>query len=579
MPTFPARLVRHIHSFGRKSGNWFGGTEAHQRARAVEGLRALSQSLGQFDFIIAGAGSAGCVLANRLSASGKYRVLLLEAGGRDINPWIHVPVGYFKTMHNPKTDWCFKTEPDPGLNGRSIDWPRGKTLGGSSSINGLLYIRGQREDYDQWRQMGNAGWSYDDVLPYFKRAEKQERGPDAYHGDDGPLSVSDAVFHRDVCGALIDAAEEIGIPRNDDFNGATQEGAGYFQLTTRRGRRCSTATGYLNPVRNRPNLEVVTHAHVERLLFEGEQAREVTGIAFSTKRQPRQATLSPGGEVILSAGTIGSPHLLQLSGIGPGDVLGAAGIPVRHALEGVGGNLQDHLQIRMVYEVNVPTLNNEVNNIFRRMLIGAQYVFAGKGAMAMGASQVCIFARTRAELNAPDIQFHFQPLSADKPGLKMHPFPGVTISGCQLRPESRGNIALGSPNPHDYPAIRPNYLSTPLDQQTVVASMRLSRRLTQTRALSAYIVEEKMPGPETATDEELLDMARNISQTIYHPTSTCKMGSDKMAVVDQRLKVRGVGRLRVVDASIMPVITSGNTNAPTIMIAEKASDMILEDAG
>lgn len=545
----------------------------------MEGKRVLTQSLGQFDFIIAGAGSAGCVLANRLSASGEHRVLLLEAGGRDINPWIHVPVGYFKTMHNPNTDWCYKTAPDPGLNGRSIDWPRGKTLGGSSSINGLLYIRGQREDYDQWRQMGNAGWSYDDVLPYFKRSESQERGPDKYHGDAGPLSVSDMRVHRDVCSALIDGAEEIGIPRNDDFNGATQEGAGYFQLTTRRGWRCSTATGYLKPARSRANLKIVTHAHVERLLFDGESGREVTGIAFSTRRQPRQATLSPGGEVILSAGSIGSPHLLQLSGIGPGDVLGAAGIPVRHELEGVGGNLQDHLQIRMIYEVNVSTLNNEINNFFRRMLIGMQYVFAGKGAMAMGASQVCIFARTRPELGAPDIQFHFQPLSADKPGIKMHPFSGVTISGCQLRPESRGKIVTETPDPHDYPAIHPNYLSTPLDQQTVVASMRLSRRLTQTKALSSFIVQEKVPGPGATTDEELLEMARNISQTIYHPTSTCKMGSDKTAVVDQRLKVRGITRLRVVDASIMPTITSGNTNAPTIMIAEKASDMILEDAG
>ena len=539
----------------------------------------MTQSLGQFDFIIAGAGSAGCVLANRLSASGEYRVLLLEAGGRDINPWIHVPVGYFKTMHNPKTDWCYSTEPDPGLNGRRIDWPRGKTLGGSSSINGLLYIRGQREDYDQWRQMGNTGWSYDDVLPYFKRSEKQERGPDAYHGGEGPLSVSDMRVHREVCKALIEGAEEIGIPRNDDFNAATQEGAGYFQLTTRNGRRCSTAVGYLKPIRNRPNLTVVTHAHVEHLLFEDNIGREVKGIAFSTRRRQRNATLRPGGEVILSAGAIGSPQLLQLSGIGPGDVVSAAGVPVRHALQGVGGNLQDHLQIRMVYEVNVPTLNNEINNLLRRMLIGAQYIFTGKGAMAMGASQVCIFARTRAELEVPDIQFHFQPLSADKPGIKMHSFSGVTISGCQLRPESRGKIVIGSPDPHDYPAIHPNYLSTPLDQQTVVASMRLARKLTQTNALSKFIVQEKVPGAKVTTDEDLLEMARNISQTIYHPTSTCKMGSDKMAVVDHRLKVHGIARLRVVDASIMPTITSGNTNAPTIMIAEKASDMILEDAG
>ncbi len=538
----------------------------------------MTQSVGQYDFIIAGAGSAGCVLANRLSANGRHRVLLLEAGGRDISPWIHVPVGYFKTLHNPKTDWCYKTEPDPGLNGRSIDWPRGKTLGGSSSINGLLYIRGQREDYDQWRQMGNAGWSYDDVLPYFRRSESQERGADDYHGGDGPLQVTNMRVQRQVCQALIDGAEEIGIPRNDDFNGATQEGAGYFQLTARKGRRCSTAVGYLNPVRNRSNLKIITHAHVEKLLFEDEAGREAKGIAFSVKGRPHHATLNPGGEVLLSAGAIGSPQLLQLSGIGPGDILGTAGIPVRHALDGVGGNLQDHLQIRMIYRVNVPTLNDEINNFFRRMIIGARYVLTRTGAMAMGASQVCIFARTRPELEVPDIQFHFQPLSADKPGVKMHPFSGITISVCQLRPESRGRIEIRSPDPHDYPAIHPNYLATGLDQQTAVAGMRVTRALTRTKALSQFIVEEKVPGPSASTDEELLDMARNISQTIYHPTSTCKMGQDKMAVVDERLKVRGIDRVRVIDASIMPTIVSGNTNAPTIMIAEKASDMILEDA-
>lgn len=534
--------------------------------------------MGQYDFIIAGAGSAGCVLANRLSSNGRYRVLLLEAGGRDVSPWIHVPVGYFKTLHNPKTDWCYKTEPDPGLNGRSIDWPRGKTLGGSSSINGLLYIRGQREDYDQWRQMGNTGWSYDDVLPYFRRSENQERGANDYHGRDGPLHVTNMRVHREVCQALIDGAEEIGIPRNDDFNGATQEGAGYFQLTANKGRRCSTSVGYLKPARSRSNLKIVTHAHVERLLFENESGRETKGISFSIKGRPHHAMLNPGGEVLLSAGAIGSPHLLQLSGIGPGDVLAPAGIPVRHALEGVGRNLQDHLQIRMIYEVNVPTLNDEINNFIRRMMIGARYVLTRTGAMAMGASQVCIFARSRPELEVPDIQFHFQPLSADKPGIEMHPFSGITMSVCQLRPESRGRIEIRSPDPHVYPAIHPNYLATSLDQQTAVAGMRMSRALTQTKALSRYIVEERVPGSKTSTDAEMLDMARNISQTIYHPTSTCKMGGDNMAVVDQRLRVQGIDRVRVVDASIMPTIVSGNTNAPTIMIAEKASDMILEDA-
>ena len=529
-----------------------------------------------YDFVIAGAGSAGCVLANRLSEDPSKRVLLLEAGGRDWNPWIHVPVGYFKTLHNPATDWCYKTDPDPGLNGRSIDWPRGKTLGGSSSINGLLYIRGQHEDYDHWRQLGNVGWSSEDVLPYFKRAEDQERGDGEYHGTGGPLSVSDMRVHREVCNAFIAGAEELGVPRNDDFNGAKQEGAGYFQLTSRHGRRCSTAVGYLNPVRSRPNLEIVTHAHVERLLFEADAERSVSGIGFRVKGAPREAHLKPGGEVVLSAGAIGSPQILQLSGIGPGGLLQSLGIPVRHDLPGVGENLQDHLQIRMIYEVNVPTLNDEINNFLRRMLIGLQYILFRRGAMAMGASQVCIFARTRPEMATPDIQFHFQPLSADKPGIEMHPFSGITSSICQLRPESRGTIAIKSPDPDVYPSIKPNYLSTSLDEDTAVAAIRMSRAIAATKAMSPFIVAERVPGPEVQSDEQVLDAARRISQTIYHPTSTCKMGADPGAVVDDRLRVHGVKGLRVADASIMPTIVSGNTNAPTIMIGEKASDMILE---
>lgn len=538
----------------------------------------MTQSVGVFDYIVAGAGSAGCVLANRLSDGGKYRVLLLEAGGRDLNPWIHVPVGYFKTLHNPKTDWCYKTQPDPGLNGRSIDWPRGKTLGGSSSINGLLYVRGQHQDYDHWRQLGNAGWSWDDVLPYFKRSEDQENGADDFHGSGGPLSVSNMRVHRDVCNALIEAAEEIGIPRNDDSNGATQEGAGYFQLTARKGRRCSTAVGYINPARGRDNLEIVTHAHVTGLLFDTAESTEVKGINFHIKGKPHHATLKPGGEVILSAGAIGSPQILQLSGIGPGQILQNSSLSVRNELSGVGRNLQDHLQIRMIYEVNVPTLNDEINNVVRRTMIGMQYILARRGAMAMGASQVCIFCKTKPELETPDIQFHFQPLSADKPGVEMHPFSGITMSVCQLRPESRGHIDITSPDPDVYPEIHPNYLSDPIDQETAIAGMRVSRALTETNAMSPFIVEEKVPGSKTQSDEDLLEMARNISQTIYHPTSTCKMGRDDAAVVDERLRVHGIKRLRVADASIMPTIVSGNTNAPTIMIGEKASDMILEDA-
>ena len=535
----------------------------------------MTQADANYDYIIAGAGSAGCVLANRLSADPSKRVLLLEAGGKDWYPWIHVPVGYFKTLHNPLTDWSYKTEPDPGLNGRSIDWPRGKTLGGSSSINGLLYIRGQHQDYDHWRQLGNAGWSFEDVLPYFKRSEDQQNGADAFHGAGGGLSVQNMRAKRDICEALIGAAEELGVPRNADFNGAEQEGAGYFQQTARNGFRCSTARAFLNPVKDRPNLDIVTHALVEKVLLEGAKA---AGIAISVKGTPRQYGLKSGGELILSAGAIGSPQILQLSGIGPGNLLQGLGIPVVKELPGVGANLQDHLQIRTVYEVNVPTLNEEINSLFRRMVIGAQYVLTRTGPMSMGASQVCIFARSNPDAETPDIQYHFQPLSADKPGIEMHPFPGVTLSVCQLRPESRGRIEIKSPDPTAYPAIHPNYLSASVDCQTAIDSLKFTRKLVNTSALKPFVVREHLPGPGVRSDDELLDSARNISQTIYHPTSTCKMGNDASAVVDERLRVHGIGGLRVVDASIMPTITSGNTNAPTIMIAEKAADMIIADA-
>ena len=526
----------------------------------------------QYDYIIVGAGSAGCVLANRLSGEPDKRVLLLEAGGKDWYPWIHVPVGYFKTLHNPLTDWSYKTEPDPGLNGRAIDWPRGKTLGGSSSINGLLYIRGQRQDYDHWRQLGNAGWSFEDILPYFMKSEDQQNGADAFHGTGNELAVQNMRAKRDICEALINAAGELGVQRNADFNGAEQEGAGYFQQTARNGLRCSTARAFLNPVKNRPNLDIVTHALVDKVLIENTRT---IGIAVSIKGDQHRYHLRPGGEVILSAGAIGSPQILQLSGIGPGALLQSLGIEVVKNLAGVGENLQDHLQIRTVYEVNVPTLNEEINSLFGRMMIGMQYVFARAGPMSMGASQVCIFARSNDHVETPDIQYHFQPLSADKPGIEMHPFPGVTLSVCQLRPESRGRIEIISPDPKTYPAIHPNYLSAERDCQTAIDALKFTRRLVKTKALKSYIVREHLPGPGVETDAQLLDSARNIAQTIYHPTSTCKMGTDPMSVVDERLRVHGVSGLRVADASIMPTITSGNTNAPTIMIAEKAADMVL----
>jgi choline dehydrogenase len=529
------------------------------------------------DFLIVGAGSAGCVLANRLSKDPKNRVILLEAGGRDLNPWIHVPVGYFKTLHNPATDWRYKSEPDPGLNGRSLDWPRGKTLGGSSSINGLLYVRGQKEDYDRWAQRGNKGWSYQDVLPLFKRSEAHENGEDEYHGGDGGLSVSLIRTKSQISEAFIGAAEEMGVPRTDDYNGAEQEGAGYFHQTAKGGFRCSSARAFLNPAKKRDNLTVITQAHTEALIFDPADPRRVIGVRYTRHGQTQEALLNPGGEVILSAGAIGSPQILELSGIGRGNVLQKAGIEVRHELPGVGECLQDHLQIRLVYEVNVQTLNDAINRFVPRMGIGLNYVLFRKGPMSLGASQVCIFAKSMEGLETPDIQFHFQPLSADKPGIEMHPFSGVTSSVCQLRPESRGHIHIHSPKASDYPKIVPNYLSATADQLCAVRAVKFARAMTKTQALSPFIVREHVPAGDPQSDEELLDCARNISQTIYHPTSTCRMGHDELAVVDDRLRVHGIDGLRIADASIMPDIVSGNTNAPTIMIGEKASDMILQD--
>jgi len=533
----------------------------------------MSESDQSYDYIVVGAGSAGCVMANRLSADPNNRVLLLEAGGSDINPWIHIPVGYFKTMHHPATDWCYKTEPDEGVAGRRLQWPCGKVLGGSSSINGLLYVRGQPEDYDHWAEMGNTGWSFKEVLPYFKKSEDQERGADEYHGVGGPLKVSDLRLRRPIADFFIKAATQIGIPLNNDYNGEKQEGVGYFQQTAHKGFRWSTAKGFLRPARKRPNLTVVTKAQTSRVLFEGDKAVGVEYIKGGKRHQARADR-----EVVLSSGAIGSPKILQLSGVGPEALLEKVGVPLVKDLPGVGRNLQDHLQIRLVFKTSQRTLNDEVNNIFKQGWVGMQYILSRTGPLTLAASQVVVFTKSNTDTERPDIQFHMQPLSADKPGEGAHKFSAFTSSVCQLRPHSRGYLEIRSTDPLEHPAIHPNYLSDERDQQVAIDSIKVARRISEAPALAPHIIDEYVPGRQYQSDAELLEAARRYSQTIYHPTSTCKMGQDDMAVVDERLRVRGVQNLRVVDASIMPEIVSGNTNAPTIMIAEKASDMILEDA-
>lgn len=527
------------------------------------------------DYVIVGAGSAGCVLANRLSKDPSIKVVLMEAGGRDWNPWIHIPVGYFKTMHNPSVDWCYRTEPDPGLNGRRLDWPRGKVLGGSSSLNGLLYVRGQPQDYDRWQQMGNAGWGWDHVLPLFKRSENQERGADEFHGDQGPLSVSNMRLQRPICDAWVAAAQEAGYPFNSDYNGAIQEGVGYFQLTARNGRRCSAAVAFLNPIRNRPNLTILTRAQASRILFDGTRA---TGVAYRDGAGAEQIVRA-GAEVIVSSGAIGSPQLLMVSGIGEAAQLKEHGIDVLRDLPAVGKNMQDHLQARLVFKCNEPTLNDEVRSLTNKARIALKYAMFRSGPMAMAASLATGFMRTGDHVETPDIQFHVQPWSADSPGAGVHPFSAFTMSVCQLRPESRGEIRLASADPSTHPTIHPNYLSTEADCRTIVEGINIARRIARCEPLSHKISEEFRPDDTLDMDdyEGTLDWARNNSTTIYHPTGTCKMGLGSDAVVDSRLRVHGIAGLRVADCSIMPEIVSGNTNAPAIMIGEKASDMILDD--
>ena len=532
-------------------------------------MKSSTCSREAYDFVIIGAGSAGCVLANRLSEDPGVSVLLLEAGGADWNPWIHVPVGYFKTMHNPATDWCYLTDPDEGIKGRRLQWPRGKVLGGSSSLNGLLYIRGQREDYDGWAAAGNKGWDYDSVLPYFKKSECQERGGNEYHGTEGPLHVSDLRLRREIAERFIEAAKAAGIPYNPDVNGATQEGVGYFQQTSYKGFRCSTARAFLRPALKRRNLTLVKRAHCQRLLLEG---KRVLGVEY--RQGERLQRVKANREVLLASGAIGSPQILQCSGIGNPEHLTGVGIDCLHELPGVGENLQDHLQIRLVFKTRCRTLNDEVRHLLKKLAVGTQYVLTRTGPLTLAASQVCVFTRSRDGLERPDIQFHMQPLSADKPAEGVHPFSAFTASVCQLRPTSRGSIRITSPDPGVYPSIQPNYLSTEEDCRVAVDAIKMARRIAEQVPLAEVITDEYVPGPQYQSDEELLDAARHYSQTIYHPAGTCKMGHDIFSVVDDQLRVHGLEGVRVVDASIMPVIISGNTNAPTIMIAEKAADMI-----
>ncbi len=530
-----------------------------------------------YDFLIIGAGSAGCVLANRLSADGRYSVLLLEAGPADRNPWIHIPIGYAKTMFNARVNWCFTTEPEPHMNGRKVYWPRGKTLGGSSSINGLIYIRGQRQDYDAWAAAGNPGWSYAEVLPYFRRLEHASGADPAFHGADGPLWCSPIERQHELIEALITAGTELGIPRNDDFNGATQEGVGYYHLTTRNGWRCSTATAYLHPARARANLRVVTEAHALQVLFQGRRAH---GVRY--RHRAADSTVAARREVLLCAGALQSPQLLQLSGVGPADVLRSFAVPLVHELPGVGRNLQDHLQARVIFQCTRPiTTNDDLKSSWRTLGIGLDYLFRRSGPMAVGINQGGIFARTRPDVPTPDVQFHVATLSSDMAGSPTHAFPGFTMSVCQLRPQSRGFVQLKSADPTDPPAMQANYLSTEHDRRTLVAGIRLARSLAATSALAPYVRGEYRPGAAAQSDEELLEFARNTGGTIFHPSGTCKMGPiarDPMAVVDHELRVHGLEALRVVDCGAMPVLTSGNTNVPVVMMAEKAADMILAAA-
>lgn len=528
----------------------------------------------QFDYVVVGAGSSGCVLANRLSENPQNSVCLVEAGPKDSSPWIHLPIGYGKTMWDPKVNWKFETEPDPGMNQRKIYWPRGKCLGGSSSINGLIFIRGQKEDYDGWKNLGNTGWGWDDVLPYFKKAEGNDRLGEPLHSKTGPLKASSIPKKHPLVESFIKTAVSLGVPETDDFNNLTQEGVGYYQLSTHKGLRCSTAVAYLNPIKKRSNLTILTDSQVMRIVFEGRRA-----VAVEYVRHGNKQTIRANKEIILSAGALQSPQILQLSGIGPAALLREFNIPIIQDLPGVGENLQDHLQYRLIYELNQPISTNvELSSLFGKVKIGLDWLLFRGGPLSIGINQGGLFTKVMKSSSTPDIQFHMATLSADMAGGDVHPFPGFTMSVCQLRPESRGHVRIQSADPLMPPKMVANYLNTELDREMSVAAVKFARTLAQTEPLKSLITREIKPD-NPQSDVDLLEFCRNNGATIFHPTGTCQMGtdSDPMAVLDSELRVRGVMGLRVVDCSAMPTLPSGNTNWPAVMMAEKAADLILNN--